>query len=362
MIRLRLAGPPELVAGLGAEIAADWGEFRSPGAAPRFAIHVRFRRPDAPLPARPRGAIRQPWLLLPRGSAAWQAGPVRGVERADGTSLLIWNSRRDPALVRALVRARDVAGARAVLRALLGHAHGLRADLAGFHRLHAVGWAVADAPAGERARLAALPPGGGKSTLARLSWLASDPRVRLLSDESPLLRRRPDGRIEVHPWPQALAPREGEANSGKLRHPFPAATTAPARLARVHWAARRSSASRAPAAPRATPLSRARLILELLAGVVLGAGTVQMREFWLRPGMAGALRRALRSRARLAAAIYRDDSIRHFELERGADPALTLTLLLPRSDSGPAAPRPDAASAPMRAPATADRADAPASP
>jgi hypothetical protein len=74
---------------------------------------------------------------------------------------------------------------------------GRRLDQSRLHRIHALGVAV-----NNRAALVLLPMGGGKSTLAL--HLMKYPDVRLLSDDSPYIRR--DGHVLAYPLRLGLLP------------------------------------------------------------------------------------------------------------------------------------------------------------
>jgi hypothetical protein len=166
---------------------------------------------------------------------------------------------------------------REIAYCILLSAMGEELDRLGLHRAHALGFE----DAGRRFLLTA-PSGAGKSSLARLMS-----RVRLFSDESPLLKGN-----EIHPFPLrlAVAPSvaaalgfgEGElfirqSFGAKVLHPFPARRLAESGPVDVIMIGRPGAR-----APRIVPRSRLTVSVDLFGAVVVGLGLAQMSEWMLR--------------------------------------------------------------------------------
>ena len=121
----------------------------------------------------------------------------RVCDYGDGTFVRSWfqEGRREFEIVMGLGESARVLAYEALYSAVLS-AVGEELDLRGFHRAHGLGIEIA----GKRALLL-LPSGGGKSAIAAL--LCREARVRIYSDESPLLR---DSRMFSFPVRGALRP------------------------------------------------------------------------------------------------------------------------------------------------------------
>ena len=178
---------------------------------------------------------------------------------------------------------------------------GERHDLAGIHRVHALGVVIAG-----RAALVLLPEGGGKSTLALELLRRRD--VGLLSDDTPLLAGGDalafPTRIGVRGAPADVAPehvrvvrrREREAKTVIDYSGFRDRVPPRAPVTAVIIGARHSG-------PRSwlEPLARRRAIAPLAVNVVFGLGLPQVVEYFLRGGAADGLRKARIVASRLAA-------------------------------------------------------------
>jgi hypothetical protein len=246
-----------------------------------------------------------------------------------GRALLALDRRRN----RATVQGEDFALAREAAQNLVMSRVGEHLNRRGFVRLHALGLAAASGGVA-----VTMPSGSGKSTLA-LRALA-DERVRLLSEDSPLLRR--DGtispfplRIGVNPTDRDLIP-EGLPVRTLERiefHPKLAVDVEHfadrihrERLPLVHLVVgRRTLAERG----ALEPLDRTDGIAPLLREAVVGIGVYQGMEFVLQHGWRDTVGKSgiLGRRAIVAASVLR--RARVWRLLLGRDRESNWEALLP---------------------------------
>jgi hypothetical protein len=184
---------------------------------------------------------------------------------------------------------------------------GEKMDLGGKHRVHALGITFSG-----KGCLFLMPAGGGKSTLA-LSLLR-DERVKLVSEDSPLINRAGG----LLPFPFRMGITNGE-NTESIPEPFKRDVTrmygGTKVLVDINWlrgriqggkvrnsfifCGRRTTAS----SPRLVPVSRVEAFKALLKDCVLGVGLPQVIELFLRSGCRAFLEKGLIASSRLVAAV-----------------------------------------------------------
>lgn len=207
-------------------------------------------------------------------------------------------------------------------------------DRRGLHRVHALGLAV-----GGRGVLCLMPSGGGKTTLG-LAALAI-PGVRLLSDDTPLLRR--DGallgfanRIGASAPPAGVAPEHVRVmrRTGRSDKWLIDVRAFPDRLAeRADPAVVLLGERQLGGAAGLDPLGPAAAAPELFSSVVVGLGLPQVVEYFLRFDARDVARKAalVASRAAACAALLARAEVYRFRLARdGAENVAVLSALLAR--------------------------------
>jgi hypothetical protein len=197
---------------------------------------------------------------------------------------------------------------------------GERHDLAGIHRVHALGAVVDD-----RAALVLLPEGGGKSTLAMA--LLQRPEIRLLSDDTPLVR---GDRLLAFPTRigvrasavegvppdhvRTVRRREREAKTVIDYRHFRDRVVAEARPAAVIIGTRHGGAR-----SWLEPVSRRAGLTALGVNLVFGLGLPQVVEFFLRGGAADLVRKGRIVGSRMAASARLVRQARCYRLLLGRD-------------------------------------------
>ena len=254
------------------DLNEDFYFFSSPEQFEEPAITIRLSEETAAAPKRVA-------LFKTRMCRAYGARLPRECFYGQGTSArLEWDQGGKKVLVQSPEPTRAYEVAYVALLSLVGE----ELDLLGYHRIHALGLA-----SGLRAGAIVLPPGGGKSAVAIL--LGDDSRVRLFSDEQPLLR---GGKIYPFPIRMGLRPSVADAlvpaRPGRLfsRMAFPSKrlfkidrekVAVPSELTFVAL----GSFGPEPKKILAGFCSQLRLRLEFVGSMVLGHGTQQMSEFML---------------------------------------------------------------------------------
>ena len=199
---------------------------------------------------------------------------------------------------------------------------GRRLDQSKLHRIHALGVVI-----NNRAVLVLLPMGGGKSTLAL--ELMKHPEVRLLSDDSPYLRR--DGRVLAYPLRLGLLPGSEQSIPVEHRRTINRMEFGPKHLVNYSYLRDRVQASADPgvvflgsrmlgAGCRIEAASRKDALRACVANCVIGVGLFQGLEFILQSSgweLIAKTRVGL-SRLRNCAALVRRSSVCRIHL--GSDP------------------------------------------
>jgi hypothetical protein len=216
-------------------------------------------------------------------------------------------------------------------------------DRRGIHRLHAFGVAVDG-----KAALLVFPSGGGKTTLGLR--VLRDPRVRLLSDDTPLVTRTGDllafpvriGSVARPPYDDRF-----------LRH-FERRENGPKWLVDIEALGGRIAPRARPGiivlgerrprrAARAEPLPRRAAAGELFRSLVVGLGLPQVIEFFLRLSTDDVMTKAglVASRTAACAALLARSQAYRLTLARDSDAnaQALLELLTPARPAGTASPR-----------------------
>jgi hypothetical protein len=178
---------------------------------------------------------------------------------------------------------------------------GEQLDARGLHRIHALAVSVRN-----RAAIVLLPMGGGKSTLAM--HLLTDPTVKLLSDDSPLVDR--DGvlhgfplRIGILPGSESLYPPEQLRTIQRmefgpkllLRHRFFAERVVSRAEPGMLFLGRRSLSNECVI----TPTTRMTALLALIPNCVVGLGLFQGMEFLFTRSSTEVVRKGVTAFSRL---------------------------------------------------------------
>ncbi|MGH7336591.1 MAG: hypothetical protein ACREI7_03350 [Myxococcota bacterium] len=204
----------------------------------------------------------------------------------------------------------------------------------GIHRIHALGLEL-----GGRAALVLLPSGGGKSTLALSILRDADNGLRLISEDSPLVRR--DGwllpfplRIGVHPQnlPEGIEARFTRFERRMEFEPKVSidVTLFADRLARepvppgLILLGRRTTARDS----RIVPVAKRRVTRHILMNSVVGIGLYQGLEFILQRGLGDVAAHAATALSRSRGAFQLVRKSRVYEFVIGRDRRLNFETLL----------------------------------
>jgi len=203
-------------------------------------------------------------------------------------------------------------------------------DRRGLHRVHALGISV-----GGRAVLVVLPMGGGKSTLG--AALLSDPEVKLLSDDSPLIDA--SGHVRAFPTRIGLLPGADGAVPAAYRRTVNRMNFGPKTFVDYRYFAHRVTPDAPPGfvclgtrtlAPsgRIVPTSRLSALRRLMSDCVVGMGLFQGLEFFFQKTAGEILAHAPVAWSRLRASTSLIHKSQIVELQLGRDGSANARLLL----------------------------------